>query len=188
MGKNFAEYSDADLYHLVQQKGRDAEAAFTILYDRLSPRIYKYCRRVLGHQGLAEDIFQETFIKFYKSADQQDRRMTNVAGFVLKIARNLCLNAKSSKYYGLANLEDFNFSTRGEQYEDKELLEIVKSAVECLPIDYREAFILRDYDGMSYPEIAEILSISIPTVKIRIFRARKKLRKILSPYVNDLSK
>lgn len=187
MAKKLSTYSDADLYYLFQAEGPEAKEAFEELYDRLSPRVYKYCLRVLRHESLAEDIFQETFVKFYRSASSE-RRMTNVAGFILKIARNLCLNAKSSKYYGLASVEDFHLSSRDHAYEDKELLELIRSAVSCLPDDFREAFVLREYDGLSYQEIAEVLDVSIATVKIRIFRARKKLRRLLSPYLADLAR
>lgn len=184
--KSIPQHSDTELCRLVQTRNERAGAAFEELYDRLSPRVFRYCRRVLGHQELAEDIFQETFIRFYNSLNQE-RSMTNVPAYVLKIARNLCLNAKSSKYYGLAPLEELHLPSSDDSYENNELVEIVKSAVECLPLEYREAYVLREYDGMAYPEIAEILDLSEATVKIRIFRARKRLRKILTPYLADLS-
>jgi RNA polymerase sigma-70 factor (ECF subfamily) len=65
------------------------------------------------------------------------------------------------------------------------LHEQVASALNQLPIDYREAIVLYEYDGYSYQEIADITGASIATVKIRIFRARKMLRTLLYPVVYD---
>jgi RNA polymerase sigma-70 factor (ECF subfamily) len=59
--------------------------------------------------------------------------------------------------------------------------------MEQLPTDYKEAFVLREYEGLSYQEIAELTESSLSTVKIRIFRAKQKIREILAPYVADLS-
>jgi RNA polymerase sigma-70 factor (ECF subfamily) len=183
--------NDTELYELVTLGGSEGERAFVELYNRFSPRIYKYCVRILGNQRQAEDIFQETFVKFYQSA-VAGRTMTNLSGYIFRIARNLCLNGKESKYDGLLTLDDLTLDDRrlggnDRSYEHTELLEILRSAVECLPIDYREAFVLREYDGLSYREIADILEVSVATVKIRIFRAKQGIRKVLSPYLTDLA-
>ena len=61
-------------------------------------------------------------------------------------------------------------------------------AMELLPHDMREAFVLREYDGLSYNEISEMLNIKLDTAKVRVFRARQKIKEILEPYLNELSK
>lgn len=185
MHENLHTYSDAELFELVSNSGKAGAQAFEELYARLAPRVLKYCVRVTGDPALAEDIFQETFVRFYKSA-QQPRAMTNTVGFILKIARNLCITAKSNKHYGMTRLEEMHFQPTHSNYEEDELLEIVRSAVETLPDEFREPFVLREYDGLSYPAIAEILDISNALVKVRIFRAKNKIRKMLSPYIADL--
>lgn len=185
MAKEIAQHSDEELYRLLRDDRR-APYAFQELYDRYAARVFKYCRRVLGHRELAEDIFQETFVKFHESA-AVERDMRNVGAYILRIARNLCLNAKSSKYYGLASLDDVHLSNSDPSYDERQLLEIIRSAVECLPIDFREAFVLREYDGFSYNDIAEVLGVPIATVKIRIYRAKQQLRKTLSSYLADLA-
>lgn len=187
MANDFSRYSDIALYETIQNNSSLAERAFAELYDRLAPGVFRYCRRVLGSQSLAEDITQEAFVRLYRSTNRE-RTMSNVAGYVLRIARNLCLNAKSSKHYGLASLPELEVpAPSGVQYEHKELLAIIESVVACLPIEYREAFVLREYNGLSYSEIADILDIREPTVKIRIFRAKQKIRALLSPYIAELN-
>jgi RNA polymerase sigma-70 factor (ECF subfamily) len=82
--------------------------------------------------------------------------------------------------------EEIELSYYDRPYEQKELLDILGRALDLLPDDYREAFVLREYNGLSYNEIAETVGISLDIVKIRIFRAKKKLREILAPYLVDL--
>lgn len=178
--------SDIELYHRAASGGEGAAKAFEDLYDRLAPHVYRYCRRVLGNETLTQDVFQETFLRLYSSMDP-GRRMTNVRGYVIRIARNLCLSARSSKHYGLSPLPDElpSLTTRDE-YERKELLEVFRSVVECLPMPYREPLVLREYDGLSYQEIAEILDISVATVKIRLYRAKQSIRKQMSPALGEM--
>lgn len=180
------ELSDIELYHRAASDGAGADKAFEELYDRLAPHVYRYCRRVLGNEALTQDAFQETFLRLYRGMEP-GRRMTNVRGFTIRIARNLCLSARSSKHYGLSPLPDElpSLTTRDE-YEKKELLEIFRSVVECLPMQYREPLVLREYDGLSYQEIAEILDISLATVKVRLYRAKQSIRKQMSPALAEL--
>ena len=178
--------SDIELYQCVAQGGAEAEQAFNQLYDRLSPHVYRYCRRMLGNEELTQDVFQETFLRFYRSIES-DRNMTNVKGFLIRIARNLCYDARNSKHYGLAELPDElpGFAVRDE-YEQKELLEIFRSVVDCLPTQYREPLVLKEYDGFSCKEISAIMEINVSTVKVRIYRAKQMIRKQMSPALAEL--
>lgn len=182
-----AKMSDIDLYAALKLEKPHSEQAFAELYARHSSRTFAYCRRILGDYDRAQDVFQETFVKFYNSA-QQEREMTNVPAYLLRIARNLCLNAQRSQK-GHISLEEYHIPSAFDMSHDKkELLGLITKAMEQLPIDYKEAFILREYEGLSYQEIADITESSLSTIKIRIYRAKQKIREILSPYINDLEK
>lgn len=113
--------------------------------------------------------------------------MTNVPAFILRIARNLCINAKRRTPDTLP-LEEWQFPVQPSTNEKTELLELITRALDLLPFEYREAFILREYDGLPYAEIAVIVDASVSAVKVRVFRARAKIRHILAPYITDLSK
>jgi RNA polymerase sigma-70 factor (ECF subfamily) len=177
---------DADLYAALRGEKHESEPAFAELYARHSPRVFAYCRRILGDKERAQDAFQDTFIRFYNSASQE-RDMTNVPAYLLRIARNICLNMQRSNRM-TTTLEEYHMPYSEEfSHEKKELLSLVTTALELLPDDYREAFVLREYDGLSYQEIAEVTESSMATVKIRIFRAKQKIREILAPYLEDLS-
>ena len=185
-------YSDIELFSFIRV-GNDgdrklSDAAFKELYNRLSPRIYAYCRRVLSDQDVAQDVFQDTFIRFYNSA-QQEREMTNVPAFLLRIARNLCLNAKrDGGAHHFVEFEDYHSSQRDASMDDKELLNLITKSLDHLPHDYREVFVLREYDGLSYAEIGEIVGCTEATAKIRSFRAKQKIRDVLAPYLQDLER
>ena len=106
--------------------------------------------------------------------------------FLIKIARNLCVNARKKEKKHVM-YEDYMQSETDNRSEKNELLDLIKTALELMPEEYREIFILREYNGHSYAEIAEILEMPLSTVKIRIFRAKKKMKEILAPYLEDLS-
>ena len=184
MSKKYSTYSDKELVTMLD--GDEAESAFKELYQRYSSLVHAYCFRVFNNQELAEDIFQETFIRFYKYINTH-RKHTNVPGFLITIARNLCLNHKRDTRPTIS-MEGMEFSINQDMsYEKKELLDLIKTALDLLDYPYREAFVLREYDGIPYKEIAEICGISTANAKSRVFRAKKKIKEILAPYLKDLT-
>ena len=186
MGNKIDQMDDIELYFILKNDKYNAEKAFTELYNRHSPRIYSYCRKFLGNKDDAQDVFQETFVSFLETT-QQDRVMTNVPGFLLKIARNLCVNVRR-RDKNPVSYEDYMSSVETTNGEKEELLHLIKNAMELLPAEYKDMFILREYQGLSYTEIAEVTNTTLATVKIRIFRAKQKVREILAPYLEDIAK
>ncbi|MCX7929965.1 MAG: RNA polymerase sigma factor [Chlorobi bacterium] len=183
---NLEAVSDAELYRRMCDGDfpkHERDAAFTEIYRRYSPRLYAYCRRIMGDDAAAHDAFQETFVRFFTAADR-DRTMTNLPAYLLRIARNVCLNTKRSSH-PTVELEDFHMVTRSSPYENDELAELLAHALQLLPVEYREAFVLHEYQGFSYAEIGEMIGVSADVVKVRAFRARQKLRAILAPYFFD---
>ncbi len=186
MKRPYSIYSDRELFLYLKGSKEESEAAFTELYNRYASRIHAYCYRVVGNTEQAEDIFQETFLRFYRSA-QNERNMTNVPGYLLTIARNLCLNHKRDRRQTVS-IDTLQFSAEEEHAQDKtELLELITMALELLEFEYREAFVLREYNGLSYAQIAEVVKTTVPTIKTRVFRAKQKIKAILTPYLKDLS-
>ncbi len=158
--------------------------AFCELYDRHAPRVYQYCAQILGNRELAQDYVQEAFLRLLQSADGE-RRMTNVPAFVLRIARNLCLNAKKALRWQHDELVEEHLPPVEQTVEARELEGLVQMALDLLSEDYREALILQTYGGLSYKEIAELMEIPLHTVRNRVVRAKQKLRSILLPYFAD---
>ncbi|NQW29761.1 MAG: RNA polymerase sigma factor [Ignavibacteria bacterium] len=184
MERQLSEYTDGELYAMLRSDM--AELAFGELYARISPNVFAYCLRVFGNRDKAYDIFQDTFMRFYQSAQRHDQ-LDNVRAYLLTICRNLCLNEKKRMKSQALEFDD-NLYNPGvsRQPERNELMQLIATALELLPHDMREAFVLREYDGLSYNEISSMLDIKVDTAKVRVFRARQKIRDILEPYINEL--
>jgi RNA polymerase sigma factor (sigma-70 family) len=181
-----SKYSDNELFVALKSEDKSVvESAFAEVYSRYSQRVYAYCLRVSGNEEDARDIFQEAFLKFYNSLVNVTQ-LDNLMGYLIKISRNLCLNHRRNKKTTV-DFEDMNFFSNDEKYEDKELLNLIAASLELLDIKHREAFVLRQYQGMTYKEIQSITGDSISAIKNRVWRAKEKIKEILSPYLEDLS-
>lgn len=179
----YSKLNDIELYSKLRGTHEEKEAAFNELYSRYSNQIYRYCRRILCNEALCEDIYQETFLKFLQSAEKE-KEMTNVFAYLLKIARNLCLNAQEKKVNSVP-LDNIEVVFEDTQYEKAELSKLVAMALELLNDQYREALVLQTYNDMSYEEISETLEVPVSTVRNWVVRAKKKVREILTPYLED---
>lgn len=167
------------------------ESAFAELYGRHKQQVYTYCARMLGgDQDLASDAFQEVFIKVYEKASQF-REGTNVTGWLFMIARNTCLNIFRARKPNdclddHGELESSDRSLAPEFGEEQHFLRAkLEQAIAGLPKEYREPLVLREFDGLGYAEIAQIMGTTLPVIKVRIYRAKQKLREILRPYVAE---
>ena len=167
------------------------ERAFAELYTRYKSEIYTFCLRMLGGDGAeAGDAYQETFIKVYEKLDTF-RYGDNVKGWIYMIARNVALNIYRSKRPE-ETIENHPYLESTERHlspefagEQQTLRIALEEAIATLPIAFRKPFILREFDGLSYPEIARITGLSLPLTKVRIHRAKQRLRKLLAPIITD---
>lgn len=191
MKRKITSYSDIELAELMSGNEKEAQKAFRELYDRYSSLVHAYCHKIMGDEDAAEDVFQETFIKFYRSASQSSKMNapnTNIAGYIFKIARNLCFNQKRNKKPTVA-IEDMEYLLHDHQnYENEELLNLITQSLELIGEDLKEAFVLKEYAGMSYAETADIIGITETNAKSRVFRAKKQIKEILQPYLKDIQK
>lgn len=180
--------SDVDLLKAFQ--GGD-ERAYAELYVRRKSDVYTFCLRMLGGDSdAASDAFQEVFIKVYEKADTF-RDGSNVMGWLYMIARNTCLNVHRAKKPNdtIENHQSLTSSDRTMMpefgQEQSFLRELLEKAIASLPHEFREPFILREFDGFSYTEIAEMTSTTLAVTKVRIHRAKQKMREMLRPYLTD---
>ena len=181
MADRYSQHNDEELFDLMSQGEKDA---FGEIYARYRGRIYAYILRMIGERDRADDIFQETFTRIYRHCFGTKREISRCSSYIFTTARNRCLNAIRDRKT-TTEIEDFHQIVFQPSYENAELAELVKTSLELLPDHYREVFILREYDGLSYQEIAEITGQTLASVKIHIFRAKKKLREILSPFLEE---
>ena len=188
MAIQMQQLSDEELFLALGAGDDQSRRAFELLYTRYASRVYTYCRKMLNNSALAEDIFQETFVRLFNAARNYSGSMTNTGAYLLRIARNLCLNEKQRKYNNALSLEELHLPVNTPSYESAELAQLLETALDALPDEYREALVLKEHLGLSYNEIAGVLGTTMPIVRTRIYRAKIKLRDILAPYLEDLQK
>lgn len=162
----------------LQRRIRDGDnTAFATLYTRYKQDVYMYCTRFLGRSGDADDIFQDVFIGFLERV-RKGMEIESIPHYLMRSARNRCLNAiRNRKHH--RSLDEYHCHPCHRQDEANEIQEIVQNALQRLSDNIRETFVLREYAGYSYEEIASLTDVSIGTVSKRMYSARKQLRAIL---------
>ena len=168
--------SDEELM-LEFQKG--STEAFTELFHRYAQRLYGFFRRRLSHPTRAEELTQDVFVAVLKGATRYEPRAL-FRTYLYSIAVRM-LSAERRK----AGREAADAASRGfgaaepAQAAQSETAAWVRDAVERLESTEREILLLREYEELSYEEIAQVLAIPLNTVRSRLFRARMALREIL---------
>ncbi len=182
--KDLARLKDLELVELVRS-GDDQ--AFEIIVTRYEQQIARTVMGMLGETEEAEDVGQETFIRFYRSISKF-RGDSSLATYLTRIAINLSLNELKRRSRTLSlfyrkddNEELFNVPDKGNAYEASDSKELVDKALEQLEPGFRSVIVLRMLGGYSTRETAEILNLPIGTVLSRLSRAQKILKKILTP-------
>ena len=169
-------------------------AAFREVYNQYRQRIFSYCLYVTGNKTLADDAFQEVWIRIYERRSQL-REARALKNWLLQVARSVCLNlARESKFTPeFIYLDDESeqekrhiaLEVSGNEFPD----EIFQLALRKIAPIYRDAFLLREIEGFTSEEVAEMTGVSVVNVKVRIMRAKKMLRQILAPHFkNEMTK
>jgi len=187
-----------DLFSLdALRKGDRVE--FARLVETYSPMIYRLGLKMLDNPQDVEDMLQETFIKTYRHLKDFDGR-SNLSTWLYRIATNEALMALRRKRPDTISFDE----PLADEAEPQEPLQIVDwccmpeeelmsaegrtyldKAVESLPTSLRVVFLLRDIEGLSTRETAEVLNLSEMAVKTRLSRARLQLRETLSTYYSE---
>lgn len=188
MSKKLSELTDEELIQEFQEN--NTLEAYEILVNRFKDPLTNYVYRFLGEKDACNDIVQDTMIKFYLNKDSY-KSFAKFSTWIYTIAGNLARNELKRRrrrtIFSLDNdeedkkiqVEDKSFISP-DRFTDNEMkAEIIQKALLKVKPVYREVVILRDVEGLSYEEIAEITDLSLGTVKSRINRGRKHLQELL---------
>lgn len=183
---------------LIERCQRGEVSAFEGLFLKYQKRIFNAGFRMLGDYEEAADLCQEVFIRAYMGL-KRFRGGCQFYTWLYKIFLNLCRNRlkglkreRDIRSDSLDNPVKLNGGERAisnpgsspyHQLEEKELQSYIQEAIESLPPEYRLVVILRDLQGLSYEDIAEISQSSIAAVKSRLHRARLILRERLKELI-----
>jgi RNA polymerase sigma-70 factor, ECF subfamily len=172
------------------------ERAFAELVERYQNRLLNFVYRTVGDRERAEDLVQEVFIRVYRHLHRFDRSK-KFSTWVYTIASNLAKNElrnrsrnplvlfQTIKGRGEDDDRPVDFEDPGTRpddlYRKRHLRTLVEETVAALPEHHREVFVLRELEGKSYEEIAEITDCNLGTVKSRLNRARNAFASIIEP-------
>jgi RNA polymerase sigma-70 factor (ECF subfamily) len=177
-------------------------SAFTPFVESFQSKVFQYTWLMCGQREDAEEVAQDTLLKVFESFDQL-REPEHVKAWVFRIAKNYCMMKRRRSVFaperelsldellpgadspGIAASD--RVPDRRELPEQellrKELNGALETAMQELPANYRSVVLLRDVDGLSTAEVAEVLELSLDVVKQRLHRGRLALRKRLAGYV-----
>jgi len=170
--------SDDDLLHGCQRREDDAVRELTRRYNQ---RLFRIARGILRDDAAAEDVVQETYIRVFTHAEQF-RGDSSVGTWLVRIAINLALGRIRSRRPSV----DIGSVTPASADPDPESLmaqhelrTLIERAIDTLPDAFRLVFVARIVEGLSIEETAELLHLRPETVKTRVHRARRALRRSL---------
>ena len=192
----FAELDDAKVVQAFLD-GRDR--AFDELVSRYQVRLLNFIYRTVGDRERAEDLVQEVFIRIYRHLhrfDQSKKFSTWAYTIASNLAKNELRNRSRNPLVLFQTIKrNWEADHRPLQFEDsssrpddmfrkRHLRELVEQSVSQLPEHHRVVFVLRELEGKTYEEIAEITGCNLGTVKSRLNRARNNFATIIAPHLD----
>ena len=187
-----------DEQDLIKQCQHGDVQAFRHLVERYEDRIYALACSIIGDREAAQDAAQEAFIRAYKALDKFEGKSTFYT-WLYRITTNVCLNfaqreqrrPDSISLEGLQEVRNMSldrFFGTDETENDIERLDLraqIQKVLDHLSPDHRTIVVLKDIEDLSQEEIADVLDVSIGTVKSRLSRARAHLRDLLTPLYRE---
>ncbi|MBQ9991797.1 MAG: sigma-70 family RNA polymerase sigma factor [Firmicutes bacterium] len=176
---------------LIERCKEGDDEAFSLLIDRYQQKVYNTAFRMMGNYHDASDCAQEVFLRIFRSI-RSFRGESSFSTWVYHITVNVCKDELRSRQRHIEDSIDEMLQTPdgerhkeiasdspepSEVYERTEMMERLQELINELEPNYRMILLMREHDEMSYQEIADMLGLSIGTVKSRINRARIALRK-----------
>ena len=194
--------ADADADTLLVERARGGDArAFEMLVVRYRRRIERLIGRMTRDEGLIQDLAQETFLRAWRALPQfrgESAFYTWLYRIAVNTTRKMLGQLRRDPLVSeseLASVEDADETSRIENeltdgttpeglLASREIAAAVNAAIDALSDDLRQAITLREVEGLSYEEIAEVMNSPIGTVRSRIFRAREAIAARLRPLLD----
>jgi RNA polymerase sigma-70 factor, ECF subfamily len=188
-----------DESELVSELQAGSEAAFDVLVTHYHAPVFNLILGMLGDPSDAADGTQEVFLRAFKGI-RSFRQGSSLKTWLYRIAirealnhrrwfkrhlqKNISIDAEPEEGQSKLEIEDMH-ATPFDQLASREIQSVVQSALGQIPGVFRSAVILRDLEGLSYEEVAEVLECSVGTVKSRILRGRRALKELLDPLLGE---
>jgi RNA polymerase sigma-70 factor (ECF subfamily) len=162
--------------------------SFRLIVERYERPIVRMIRNIMGDREYCEDVAQDVFLAAYKKLSSFDPACGNFSTWLFTIARNKSINAsKKKRVLSMSELpERINPRNPSDELAKTEFYGRLDGELQALPSAQRRAFILAEFEKLSYEEIARIEGARIGTIKSRINRAKKKLRSSLEDFAGGI--
>ncbi|MBU0993500.1 MAG: RNA polymerase sigma factor [Proteobacteria bacterium] len=170
--------ADIDIINNIKKGNPDAFEDIVLIYEK---PLYVYIVNIVQHKETAEDILQDVFLSAYMHLPTYNRFLGKFSTWLYRITRNRCLNElKRKKEVPEPDFPDMpGRETPAGDLLKKEAFQALNTALNNLSFEDRSIFILAEFEGLSYQEIARIENLKIGTVKSRLSRTREKLFAVL---------
>jgi len=172
----------SDEKQLLEQAQLGDKAAFGQLIDLHKDKVINIAYKLSDNYEAAQDIAQESFIKAYTKLSSFKKEASFMTWLYRVTYNTACNYLRKNKVKTLFLHENIALDPK-ETPEEAELKDIVNEAVEILPLKLKAVVVLRDYEGLTYKEIAQVIKRPIGTVESRLARARIKLKELLADYI-----
>lgn len=164
---------------LIQKMKHGDENAFDVFVHKHYEEILKYCTYHCANRSYAEDLTQETFVRFFAKLSDY-RYMGKTKNYLYTIAGNLCRDYSKKSRESLLEAPSMEVQNSLQSEADKVLDRItVETALNSLPDELREVIVLYYFQELKLTEISEVLHIGLPLVKYRMKQARMRLEQLL---------
>jgi len=188
-----AQKTEAELLEAIRAGSSEALEALLVRHEA---RLYRFARRLCRHREDAEDVLQESLLAAARGLGGF-RGASSIGTWLYAIARSFCIKKRRRSIFAPVEVSletQASLAARGladparrpdEALEASRLEMALERAIAALDRPYREVLLLRDVEGLSAAEVAEVTGLSVPAVKTRLHRARGRLREALAPVMSE---
>ncbi len=182
---------------LVRRVQQGDKRAYNLLVSKYQQKILRLVSRFIRDSMECEDVTQEAFIKAYRALPNfrgESAFYTWLYRIAVNTAKNHLVSASrrppsqdldaQEADHSAAGVNFVELRTPESEMMNAELLTVIRHTIKELPDNLREAIVYREFDGMSYEEIAEVMDCPIGTIRSRIFRARETLEEAMAPFIS----
>ena len=176
---------ETDVIHQVLNGDVDS---FRLLVQRYQRPVISMIKNIINDQHMCEDVAQDVFLTTYKKLASFDPARSNFSTWLFTITRNKSLNVlKKKRAPSTSQLpEKADSRNPSDELDEKELFDELDKILQTIPARQKTAFVLAEFEKLSYAEIAQIEGVRIGTIKSRINRAKRKLRSALEDLDGDI--
>lgn len=179
-----ADFDSPGYKELVLKMQRGEESAYQLVVDQYGKRVYNFAMRYANDDHFACEVVQQTFIQVFEKIDQL-KDPSKLKSWLYRIASNNCisqgrsLSRRRKVEVDEALMHVVDAPSPSHHIERKELKELVLNILQLIPPEQRQVIIMKEYEGLKFREIADILNTSENTIKARMYYGLDAMKKIM---------